>query len=339
MKKLLKVLPLLAALTLAAACDVHEIPHGYPLVSLTLDLKYSYDITQYTTIDFRTRAGVPDNGYQARYIVRLYKYASDDWQRTPAYEYVYYSNGLDDLDRRVRLEVEPANYHVIAWTDYVEAATMKDYYYDASDFSELKLTGEYSGCDVRRDGFFGSADLELASILVNGGEHEATVEMGRPFARYNLISMDKEQFIDYWIQQIAMRDGTMVKTDRQNINLNKFKVKFIYPQYLPSTFNLHSGKPVDSTVGVSFWTTMSVREDGDVDLGFDYVFVNPTETKVNLMLEIYDDKGTYISTVSDIVIPLMRSQQTTVKGKILTSGISSGISIDPTYDGEFNIQI
>lgn len=339
MKTSLKALALLPLLVCAlTACDVHELPHGTPMVSLTLDLKYSYDITQYQTIDFRTR-GVPDNGYQARYVVRLYKYSSAEWQRTPAYEYVYYSNGLDELERRVKLEVEPANYHVLAWTDYVEAATMKDYYYDASDFSEVKLTGDYSGCDLRRDAFFGSADISLAQILVNGGQFEATVEMGRPFARYNLISTDKEQFLDYWVQQVALQSGNMVKADRQTMNLNKFQVKFIYPQYLPSAFNLHIGKPVDSSVGVSFWTTMSVREDGDIDLGFDYVFVNPTESKVVLTLEIYDDKGTYISTVSNIEIPLMRSQQTTVKGKILTSGISSGISIDPTYDGEFTIMI
>jgi hypothetical protein len=58
---------------------------------------------------------------------------------------------------------------------------------------------------------------------------------------------------------------------------------------------------------------------------------------VVVSLSFYDENWEYISTVSNVEVPLHRSGLTTVTGKILTNGISSGISIDPTYDGEFNL--
>jgi len=340
MRKLIRTLiACIVLLGLASGCRVHQIPHGETDITVTLNLEYAYDITQYQTIDFNTKAGEPASGYQTRYIINLYKYTSDTYSRTPAYTFVYYFDELDVLDRSITLKAEAANYRAVVWTDYVEAGKETGYYYDAEDFAEVHLTGDYSGCDVRRDAFFGGEDLEMATLLTYDASYEATIQMGRPFARYNFIATDKEQFLDYWVQQLAIRSGTLVKPDRNSLDLNEFKVRFVYPQFLPSTFNLHNGKPVDSSVGVSFFTKMSLREDGNVDLGFDYVFVNPTESKVVVSLEIYDNEGTYISTVSNIEVPLFRSQQTTIQGKILTSGISSGISIDPTYDGEFTVYL
>lgn len=83
---------------------------------------------------------------------------------------------------------------------------------------------------------------------------------------------------------------------------------------------------------------MQLREDGDVDLGWDWVIVGPEEGVVVVALEFYDATGEYISTVNNITVPLMRGQVTTVKGTLLTRGVDSGVTIDPTYDGEYNVQ-
>ena len=219
----------------------------------------------------------------------------------------------------------------------VKAGSEDDLFYDTSDFSEVKLTGSYAGNEPMRDCFYGSTDLEMATLLTYDCTYEAEVQMGRPIAKFNFISTDRDKFIDYWVQQQAIRSGSLVKIDRNKVDLNKFTVRWVYPQFLPNTFNLHSGRPVDSATGVRFDVPMRVNEDGNVDLGFDWMFVNPTESKVVVSLEIYDQEGAYLSTVSNIEVPLMRSHFTTVEGNILTNGINNGVSIDPTYDGEFTI--
>lgn len=338
MRKLRLIALALTALFFAAACDVHELPYGEPRVDVTLHLSYDYDMPQYRTVEF-TKAG-DDTQYQTRYVVKLFKYTSEDYSHAASYEFIYYSSELDNLDRTVKFQCEPAHYRVEIWTDYVLANSTADLFYNPSDFSEVTLTSSYEGNNIRRDAFYGALEADLSTLLSTESTYEDTIHLARPLARYNLISTDKEQFLDYWVQQLAIRSGTMVKVDRSSLDLNKFRVRFVYPQYLPSAFNLHSDRPVDSRTGVKFDALMSVREDGDVDLGFDYVMVGgETEGKVIVSLELYDQDDTYISTISNIEVPLMRSHQTTVIGKILTSGISSGVSIDPTFDGEFVIQI
>lgn len=335
MRNSLRIFAVLLAVLGLAACDVHELPHGETRVAVTLDLKFDTSLPQYTTVYYNTKAGDPE--WQTRYIVRLYKYASSDYSRDPSYTFVLTDRELDELDHKVYFMAEAANYRAVVWTDFVKAGSEDDLFYDTSDFSEVKLTGSYAGNEPMRDCFYGSTDLEMATLLTYDCTYEAEVQMGRPIAKFNFISTDRDKFIDYWVQQQAIRSGSLVKIDRNKVDLNKFTVRWVYPQFLPNTFNLHSGRPVDSATGVRFDVPMRVNEDGNVDLGFDWMFVNPTESKVVVSLEIYDQEGAYLSTVSNIEVPLMRSHFTTVEGNILTNGINNGVSIDPTYDGEFTI--
>ena len=329
------IIPAILALALAA-CDVHELPVGDADVAVTLNLRYNYDLPQYQTMDFDTRAD--GQQYITRYVINLYKYASETYSTTPSYSFVFLGTSIKNLDNTFTFGVEAANYRVVVWTDYIAYGTEVDLFYNPTDFSEVVLTNKYYGAEPMRDCFFGSEDMLMADLLASGSTYDCTVNLERPVARFNFISTDSDKFLDYWIQQLALRNGTFVKKDKKDLDLNKFSVRFVYPQYLPNTFNLHSGKAVDSATGVSFTTNMQVLEDGNIDLGFDWVFMGD-EGKVVVSLELYDQDGTYISTVSNITVPVKRGQQTTVIGKILTSGISSGISIDPTYDGEFTVFI
>ena len=227
-----------------------------------------------------------------------------------------------------------------SWTDYVEKGSGNELFYSADDFAEVSLTSLYEGAQQYRDAFRGSKDLRLAKYNYNGASTSTEIEMSRPLARYNFIATDKNQFITYWKQQLALRKLPPVRSnDAPDIDLNKFKVRFMYPQYLPSAYNLFTDRPVDSKLGISFDTVMSLREDGDVDLGFDYVFVNGKESKVIVSLSIYDENWEYISTVHNVEVPLLRGHQTTIKCKFLTNGISSGVTINPEYEDEYNIYL
>lgn len=336
MKKLL-IISLALLATIVAACDVHELPVGDSDVAVTLNLKFKTDLPQYQTMDFSTRAGSLE--YQTRYVINMYKYASESYSSVPSYTFVFVDDNTSVLDNTFTFGAEAANYRVVVWTDYVEkGTTAANLFYDPTNFSEVTLTKTYYGAEPMRDCYFGSENMFMADLLASGSSFECTVNLERPVARFNFVSTDEDKFLDYWIQQLALRNGTYVKMDKRDLDINKFTVRFVYPQYLPNTFNLHTGKAVDSATGVSFTTNMFKMEDGNIDLGFDWVFMGD-EGKVVVSLELYDQDNTYISTVSNITVPVKRGQQTTVVGNILTSGISSGISIDPTYDGEFTVFI
>ena len=77
----------------------------------------------------------------------------------------------------------------------------------------------------------------------------------------------------------------------------------------------------------------------EVDLGFDYMFIGQQESGANVSLSIYDETGKLVSAVPSMVVPLQRGQLTTVRGKFLTSRSEGAVSIDPSFEGEFNVAI
>ena len=55
---------------------------------------------------------------------------------------------------------------------------------------------------------------------------------------------------------------------------------FRYQGFMPCSFNMFTNKPADSWTGVAFDSTMQRLSDTEVELGFDYVFVNGGESTV-----------------------------------------------------------
>ena len=80
-------------------------------------------------------------------------------------------------------------------------------------------------------------------------------------------------------------------------------------------------------------------ENGEACLGFDYTMVRTTESSVLVSVGLYDENGGQLSLSPGIEIPLMRSMLTIVRGRFLTVGASSGVAINPEFDGEFNVII
>ena len=107
---------------------------------------------------------------------------------------------------------------------------------------------------------------------------------------------------------------------------------------MPNSFNAYSNKPIDATVGVSFNSKIKILENGDAELGFDYIFVNGAESSISVSVEVYDYDGELLSQFEPIEVPLVRSHLTTIKANFLTVG-TGGVSITPDYDGDLNIQV
>lgn len=315
----------LAVAALSATACVHEVPEdGDSVVDLTLNLKFDKATPQFQTLQLDTKAG---EAYKARYVVGLYRYAGETPQTRPDYLFAFLEDGMED--RSYTVQVAPANYRVLVWSDYVSGASA---FYTSpafeehpteENFSEVSLAaGDYVGNSSWREAFYGTQDARLASYLENHAAHTLEMPMERSQARFNFVATDKEEFISYWTGR-----GTKA------FDIKDLGVKISYPQFLPCTFNLFQERPVDSKGGVEFTSAVTVLDDGSIDLGYDWVFANEDQTSVVVTLSFYDAAGKFISSLPNITVPLCRGKNTTITGALLTNGVDSGISINPGFDG------
>lgn len=326
---------LLAVLCLSA-CDVHELPVGSSDVDVTLHITLDRELRPYKTVEYPlTKA--EEEGLEARCELRVYQGVPGNFEREPFISSSFTLEGLADLERDVSLQLRPGRYLVQAWVDFVPQDGSP--FWDASSFQEVRIIGEYTGGDPRRDAFYIQQELPLETLITAGSVYEATLTLHRPLAQYRFVATDKEEFLQFWAMETAIRQKSIVKPVIEASELKDFRVRVVYPQYLPNAFNLWTGAASDAGTGYSFWTKMQLREDGNVNLAWDWVLTGPDEGLVVVSLEFYDPEGEYISTFRNFELPLWSSGVTTVQGRILTAGVDSGIAIDPTFDGEFNVYL
>ncbi|MBR4808832.1 MAG: hypothetical protein IK031_00955 [Bacteroidales bacterium] len=317
---------------LAAGGCVHEVPEGgddYASVALTLDLEIDRDVPEFQTVVYETKAA---SASAARYLLRLFPYVGDKHLTATPFEFSFTAEELSG--RSFCVDVPPLNYHAEVWADQL---TDGNPYYNADDFGAISVGLEpYAGGSELRDAFCGEADIDLSVYKANQSAHSASIALRRPNARFTFVATDKDRFFKRVAEMRAAKSG---EGESGNILADDFRIRIIYPQFMPSVFNLHNGYNIDSATGVSFWTTMTELPDGNVNIGWDWVFAGDDKASVVVSLALYDKDESFISRIDEILIPLSPGKNTTVTGKLLSSGMGSGISIDPSFDGEFTVVI
>lgn len=321
---------------LLPSCYVLEEPCPLPEEQrfvLHLDFDTALPLYKVITIDDQTR--VAEEDMDLRYIVSVYsaEEQSATTERNELHRFVFTKEDIAEPNHSVELLLEPAEYNFVVWTDYVSSTS--DLYYDTSSFEAITLKGEeHEGSNDYRDAFCGTITAEVSKTST-----EATVDMRRPMAKFNFISTDLGEFIAT-IEAIREKKTQADDSSAQGaeIDLSDFDIVFSYNGYMPDVFNTYSNKPSDSATGVSFRSKLRALENDEAELGFDYIFVNGTESVVNITVEVHDYDGEIVSRFKPIDVPLVRSRLTTIKANFLTSN-DGGVNVDPDYDGDFNITI
>lgn len=306
-----------------SSCNVHEFPGPMAgKVPFVLHLDYETDLPLHKIVDYQeaTRSGGEDI-YNIRYVVNVYP--DDEDSREVLCQFVFTEEDLNNLDNEVTMILNKGRYKFIVWTDYVSASEKTDTHYSTSDFSAIYINGEeHPGCNDYRDAFCGTVISEVSDQVL-----EATVQMERPMAKFNFISNDLGLFMErIKIQQISKAE---------EIDISDYRVLLRYHGFMPNAFNMYTDKPSDASTGVVFSSELKRISDDEVEMGFDYVFVNGNESAVTVSLEIYDEEGEKLSEFVAVDIPIVRSKLTTVKGAFLTTETNGGVSVLPDYDGEF----
>lgn len=322
---------------LLPACDVHEFPEPpLPSVELSLDLKFKLGLgilVDFKTIYIETRAA--EAPFEARYQLRFHPLLADgSFDRDSCIAYAFSHDELEALNFEAPLSLVPGQYHCRAWVDFVPTDSVADHFYDTTDFDAITLRMPYEGNTDYRDAFCGVQNFEvfLPELMP---EQTLQMEMERPLAKYRFIATDLKEFAELRLKDT---DGDL-NAAVPPIDLSQYKVVVTYDGFLPSVFSLTTDRPVDACTGVAFSGPLRQLTDEEVEMAFDYVMVGPQEGGVNVSLAIYDEAGKLVSAVPGMVVPLQRGQLTTVRGKFLTSRSEGAVSIDPSFEGEFNIQL
>lgn len=357
---LISCLTILTSLCLIG-CDatIHEYPDSLQIKQdFVLNLDFDLNITPYTTIDQNlTRATTQGQRtlqqHQVRYIVNIYK-ANDkgEFSRKAMQQLTFYAASISEKLPPVHLELFPGTYRFITWADYVLSGSNEATYYDASQFDEIKMLhdseGSYQGNTPWRDAFIGQADA-VVEPLQSG---RVTIEMKRPLAKYRFITTDLDEFMQQAMQREQIKAEQMAaqeaggaaekadtKADSRSVDLTKYRVRMVYPMFVPCSFNAFTDKPADSWTAQQYEGKITQLSETEAELGFDFVFVNGAEAKITVGLALYDSDGQLISSIDPVTLPIKRSRLTTVRGKFLTSHALSSVGINPRFDGEYNIEI
>ena len=337
---------ILLTLVVLASCNAHEWPHGpEPEMDVSVDLVFDFtEIALFKEI-ILTRAEDDDAGQSAavrsdmemRYILRCYKAeGGSDYSRMPDAEFVFLNTDLEDPEFRCQVKLTPGHYRVKVWADYVKYGSTADLYYDTTDFRDISIAAskeDYAGSDDMRDAFVGEQEVTVGSIpaSMTGQPQESTrIMMQRPFAKFKFVTTD---FVDFVQKYLGLTDPEEIA----QADLSGYRVLFRYTGYLPTHYNLLTEKPFDAATGYEFFSTLSEPTATEATLGFDYVFVNGTESSVSVALGIYDRDGNLLSFSQPIEVPLMRNRLTIVSDKFLSQSATSSITIDTEYDGNYDI--
>lgn len=338
-------------LWLLVGCDVHEWPDKPERVKLHLCLRYQTEMTEWLHHYNGSKAveiglGKRYDNTQQEGIIRYDIHADPTGDKPAA------GAGLAERFRFTKpipkgypheqtLELMPGAYRLQAWSDLIRSQE-DAYFYETDNFAEIRLQGKHKANTDYRDAFRGSDTLTLVSNITEQRPDTLCLTLERPLAKFEFITQDVMEFIDKESLRLESKGQPAGKeaereTPTKTIRLEDYRVVFYYVGFMPDAYSLHTDKPVDSSTGVSFESSLKRLNDKEASMGFDYVLVNDKQSAVTVQIGIYDKEGTQLSLTDPIEVPLKRSHHTLLQGTFLLSESSGGVVIDPDFDGDHNI--
>ena len=341
---------LAALFAITSASCVHQWPEPAE-ADFVLTLNFPDGMPQGPVHEVGTRSSQNQDDYDVRYIVEAYEKFNDGSyaENSPYARFVFFKEDINNLNNTLNIKMMEGEYRFRVWVDYIDATTKEPKFYNADNFRYIKLFGrdenvKHQGNNDFRDAFTGYVDAEIVRY---GGIHEpssAYVEMYRPMSKVVFITNDLEDWITKVIvnrMEMASQSGKSYSSDDDitNVDFNDYIVRISYPQYMPNAFNLVTDRTAWSDVNVSFESSLIKLSETEAAMGFDYVFANEVDPKVVMAVSLHSKDGTQLARSHDITVPLERGKVTTVTGSFLLEESDGGVSINPDFDGEFNIVI
>lgn len=285
----------------------------------------------YTRLDY--------SDIQVKYIFQVFEKGKTD---NPIREFTYFSYDLNRPDFQLHLDLYPGDYDVYAWSDIADGATGTSIFYETENFARISYTLPYIGDTNYKDAFRGQTNFTIDETMYADPNASTDITLSRPLARYMFVATDLESFIDEEITRGKLR-GVFMRGDagyRAELTgaLATYSVKVVYPMYMPSVFDNYLNRPVDSWTGMYYNADIQVISDSEAIVGLDYVMMNGNDSFVQVALQIYDEDNELLAGTGTINVPTLRDRTTIVYGKFLTANENTGVTINPDFEGQFNIE-
>ena len=368
---------LLSAVFALGGCMVHEWPDESIPAVLEVEMVFDTEFLPLRDVEYTKKTKADPEDFNIRYQIRAYRALKNGgYDVVPQAEYVFVKSDVSSPDHKVILAIPEGNYMLRVWADYVDAGRVDDKYYLTDDFRSIMVAEPYEGDTDFRDAFEGSSEVSVVRVGSMAEKVHVRVEMQRPLAKfqfvandfYDLVTKAMEKYLNSkeyaaFLQTRRTSQPTPSTTDADchfdvsttdylpdddtkapwdptkapGFNPEDYKIVFYYNSYLPTEYNLLTGKPTDAKMGMQFSSTLLPLNEDEALIGFDYVIVNGVESSVTLQVALYAPDGEMMSLSNPVVVPVVRGKVTTVRGKFLTLATGGGIGIDPGFDGEFNL--
>lgn len=212
-------------------------------------------------------------------------------------------------------------YDVNLWCDYAYD-DLADYYYltNDPDVVAIRPKEHYSANSDQRDGF----SKRLALVVTDTMNAPQQVTMHRPLAKYRLVATD---VADYEAKRV--KNGLPALAD--------LKVVVDYEGFLPSAYSITESKLANAQAGYSYASALSDVTAADATVAKDYVLVNGAQSSVTVTMLFTDAQGKVVGGVRGVKIAYRSGQLTTVRGDFLTASLSSGVTIETEWSGEYEV--
>ena len=346
MKKLLHLI-IYIPLLLLTTCDVHEWPELPESVAFNLRLKYHTEMTEWFFRYENNKQPIEEgtgitydnvlNKGKIRYIVRVFPATKHRATRTHTLEYVYIKDLSEGYDHDVTLELAPGVYDIMVWSDLVKDEHTS-YSYNADDFNKVLVNDSYVGSTNYSDAFRGFRNVVLNAEYYAHAPEDIVIDMERAVGKFELIATDLKEFIDKELEFLAKEAATRGDVPPTRVETDNYKVVIKYGS-LPNEFYIPGNEPVEVKTGVSFESKIDVLSEEEASLAFDYVFSRATGMKVDLQVELYDNKGRELARTEPLMVSLQPDRHTILKGPFMMQQASGGIQIHPEFAGNLNVTV
>lgn len=237
-------------------------------------------------------------------------------------------NNLTDLLEGHTVTVSLAKGHTYTAVFWAQNSACKAY----TISEDMHVTIDYTGLnnDETRDAFFAVSE----PFTVNNNLSQDVI-LKRPFAQVNVGAYEY--------------DYTYAKENKLNVTLSSATITDV-----PSVINLYDGS-ISQPVNVEYTLNniptgdneklhVDVNQDGEKEyyryLSMCYILADPVGSTHTMSFKFKDVENDKLVGFSEGLenVPAKRNWRTNLVGQILTGPANFLVIIDPTYDGEINLQ-
>ena len=326
---------MVALVALLSISCVHEYPDGAGTDPTAIQTQITLK-TQTTFTHSSILAGLNKEEYGYMYfVVELHK---DAFGETPLLRREIGVPRAADGSATITLNetLHAGNYKCIAYATPAKAADGSGRIFSLKDLEAISYEGEYPGSTDAKECYEIRFDLPLSADKWFD-THESTHLLESPMGSIEIISADAEEFIKLEIARLESLKQQQSGESRADWQWSDYYVVWSFNMYHPVGYNAYTGLPNKAEQAVNFHSGITPQNEKEASVGFDYVFVNGSQSQVNLTLQIYDKNNTLLNVYSGIEVPIERGKTTIVRGEYLTNRKESGIGIDPEFDGDITI--